>query len=184
MLVCLVALPSFLDLAINHSMNLSGGARPTPDRANVAHDHCPTFGGKPIPSAPRGCFSDITGAHNLRQGMGEEVTFCIPRFARREAIGNLIPIVPATGPTAAYAVGIESLSLRNKLGKTSEKHHALLMQRKSFEGIQARGCDAKTESHRVWNVNPLVFWFPDSRCHRAYLLGSLELLSSAFPCFS
>ena len=78
-----------------------------------AFDHHPTLGGNLIHSTPRGCFCDVTGAHNLRPGIGKNVKPCIPQLVGEEAEGKPSSI-GLTPDIRGLFVWIESLFPKEK----------------------------------------------------------------------
>jgi hypothetical protein len=117
----------------------------------MALEHRPALVVNLIPFTPRGCFSDVTGAHNITPWIFKEVILCPHQLARWEAKGKPIriaykpiPIDPALAPHG-HVVWIESLAPRKENGKAFEKQHALFMPRKIFEGTHVSGDEANQE---------------------------------------
>jgi hypothetical protein len=114
------------------------------DLDRFALDFHPALGGNLIHSTPQRCFSDVTGARNLRPGIGKEVKVCIPQLARWEAEGKSIRIDTGTD-LHGHLLWIESLFPKEN-GKAFQKHHTLFMPRKIFEGIQVSAMDIDESS--------------------------------------
>jgi hypothetical protein len=100
----------------------------------VALDYRPAFGGNRKHSTPRGCFSDETGAHKIRPGIGKEIKVRILKLCG--AVRKPFPKDKATD-LLGHCVRIESPFSKEK-SKVSEKQHILFNLEKIFKGTQAR----------------------------------------------
>jgi hypothetical protein len=90
------------------------------DLDRVAFDHRPALVGNLIPSTPRGCFGDVTGAHNLAPRIIKEVTDGPPNLVTWDARDQPIRIWPVTCAQVKVQFP-ESLAARTEKREAFEK---------------------------------------------------------------